>query len=224
MFQRLFIAVLFFLVCAGVSKAEQGWVNEPRLPGGDTPPKAMGIKTIVIDPGHGGWDHGTVSASGVMEKDLVLSISKALAKKLSRAFKAKVILTRTRDIYVPLPKRRAIAEEAKADIFLSIHANSSPKSHIRGIEVYYLSEMPSDEEAGKTAEAENRAGTEDSGDLTDLTKTLLDLVQTGQMEGSRLFSEKIASGLEFVGKERMRGIIYCFWFSFRNLHSAIVIR
>jgi N-acetylmuramoyl-L-alanine amidase len=157
---------------------------------------------------------GVSGASTVSkEKDLVLAISKILAKKLSQVFKAKVVLTRKSDTYVPLPKRTAVANDAHADLFLSIHANSSPKNQIKGIEVYFLSDMPSDAEAGETAEAENKAGaTGETEYLTDLDKTLLDLVQTSHVEGSRLFAEKVVSSLELDVREKLRGIKHAnFW-------------
>jgi len=207
----LFAALLTLM--PALSAAGEGWVNKPSLSDENAPSRSGGIQTIVIDPGHGGWDYGTVSASGIKEKDLVLSISKILAKKLSQVLKAKVVLTRKGDTYVPLPKRTAVANDAHAELFLSVHANSSPKDHIKGIEVYYLSEMPSDAEAGETAEAENKAGaTGDTEYLTDLDKTLLDLVQTSHVEGSRLFAERVVSSLELDVKERLRGIKHANFF------------
>ena len=219
----LFAALLNLM--PALSSAGEGWVNKPSLPVDDASSRAGSIQTIVIDPGHGGWDYGTVSASGIKEKDLVLAISKSLAKKLSQVFKAKVILTRKSDTYVPLPKRTAVANDTHADLFLSIHANSSPKSHIKGIEVYYLSEMPSDAEAGETAEAENKAGaTDDTEYLSDLDKTLLDLVQTTHVEGSRLFAERIVSSMELNVKERLRGIKHAnFWVLGRAEMPAILV-
>jgi len=224
MFLKILFAALLNLMPA-LSSAGEGWVNKPSLSGDDAPSGSGSIQTIVIDPGHGGWDYGTVSASGIKEKDLVLAISKSLAKKLSQVFKAKVILTRKSDTYVPLPKRTAVANDAHADLFLSIHANSSPKDYIKGIEVYYLSEMPSDAEAGETAEAENKAGaTDDTEYLSDLDKTLLDLVQTTHVEGSRLFAERIVSSMELNVKERLRGIKHAnFWVLGRAEMPAILV-
>lgn len=205
--------------------AGEGWVDEPALPGAEVRRTSEMLRTIVVDPGHGGWDHGTVSAGGIKEKDLVLSISKHLAKKLSRTFGAKVILTRTGDAYVPLPKRTTIANDAHADLFLSIHANSSPKRRIRGLEVYYLSEIPSDDDAQQTAQTENRAGgSEDMAYMSDLQKTLLDLVQTGYIEGSRLLAEKVVSGIELTSREKMRGIKHAnFWvLNFAEMPAVLV--
>jgi len=96
------------------------------------------IKTIVIDPGHGGQDPGAISCRGIKEKDLNLKIAKYLKEELGdRGFK--VILTRERDIFIPLQGRVDIAKRNKADIFISIHGNSSRTKRLRGTEVYYLS-------------------------------------------------------------------------------------
>jgi N-acetylmuramoyl-L-alanine amidase len=91
----------------------------------------------MIDPGHGGYDPGTSSVSGVQEKDLALAIARRLEHALSeRGLRAE--MTRTNDVFVPLPERTAIANRAGADLFVSIHLNWSPNTMTSGIEVYYL--------------------------------------------------------------------------------------
>lgn len=119
--------------------------------------RKLQLKTIVIDPGHGGKDPGAIGCRGTKEKDLVLSIAKYLASYLRKELKVKVLLTRETDIFVPLSERVDFANKAKADLFISIHANAhlSPKKH--GFEIYFLSEKASDAEAQAVANRENAA-------------------------------------------------------------------
>jgi N-acetylmuramoyl-L-alanine amidase len=92
---------------------------------------------IVVDAGHGGWDLGTVGRHGLLEKDLVLEIAQRLAKLLESRLAAEVILTRKDDNYVPLDERAEIANQAQADLFVSVHANYSDLPSARGVETYY---------------------------------------------------------------------------------------
>ena len=117
--------------------------------------KRARIKTIVIDPGHGGKDPGAIGPGGTKEKDVVLKIAHKLAKELHKNLKTRVILTRYHDIFLPLADRTAIANREKADLFISIHCNASLKSHTEGFEIYFLSEEASDEEAQAVANMEN---------------------------------------------------------------------
>jgi N-acetylmuramoyl-L-alanine amidase len=111
---------------------------------------------IVIDPGHGGKDPGCIGATGTKEKDIVLSVAKKLYDKLSGAgYNAS--MTRRNDTFLNLDTRSGIAEKKKADLFVSIHANSNPNKKVKGFSVYTLSKTASDAEAQKLAEAENAA-------------------------------------------------------------------
>lgn len=115
----------------------------------DTTPKpAIGpddkIDVIVIDAGHGGKDYGAVGQDGTREKDVVLDIARELAKTIRRDKEFKVIMTRDRDQYVSLDQRAKIANEAGADLFISIHANASPKKHVRGWNVFFLAPAKND--------------------------------------------------------------------------------
>jgi N-acetylmuramoyl-L-alanine amidase/putative methionine-R-sulfoxide reductase with GAF domain len=92
---------------------------------------------IVVDPGHGGWDLGTVGRRGLLEKDVVLEIAQRLAKLLESRLGAQVILTRNDDNYIPLDERAGIANQAQADLFVSVHANYSDLPSARGVETYY---------------------------------------------------------------------------------------
>jgi N-acetylmuramoyl-L-alanine amidase len=102
--------------------------------------RALGLKInrVVIDPGHGGHDQGTEGPKGLLEKDLVLDIALRVGKLVQDNMGAEVIYTRSDDTFVPLEGRTALANEKKADLFLSIHANSSPIAKISGVETYYL--------------------------------------------------------------------------------------
>ena len=93
---------------------------------------------IVIDPGHGGWDRGSVGPTGLLEKEVVLDVSERLSRLLKARLGADVILTRTDDSFVPLEARPALANSVSADLFLSIHGNSSSLKNIRGVETYYV--------------------------------------------------------------------------------------
>src|SRR5208282_3792860 len=92
---------------------------------------------IVVDAGHGGWDLGTVGRSGLLEKDLVLEIAQRLGKLLESRLGAEVILTRDDDNYIPLDERASMANQAQADLFISVHANYSDLPSARGVETYY---------------------------------------------------------------------------------------
>lgn len=125
------------------------------------------IKTIVIDPGHGGKDPGATSKSGLKEKEVVLDISRRLKKLIQKRLKKKVIMTRNRDIFIRLKKRTQIANENNADLFISVHVNSSPLRHTKGIEIYLLGRA-SDKGAIATAARENAASKEEAFDFQEM--------------------------------------------------------
>lgn len=112
--------------------------------------------TIVLDPGHGGDDEGARGAHGIVEKELVLDVARRLRDRLQRAG-LQVILTRDRDVYVPLEQRTAIANRARGDLFVSIHANAASERAARGIETFFLSLEASDDDARQVAARENAA-------------------------------------------------------------------
>ncbi|MEW6097396.1 MAG: N-acetylmuramoyl-L-alanine amidase [bacterium] len=114
------------------------------------------IKTIIIDPGHGGKDPGAVGKHGILEKDVVLAMAKRLAQLLINRLKdVKILLTRDSDYFVPLRERTGFANYKKGDLFISIHANAAFSSYASGFEVYYLS-PESDEKARALAAVENK--------------------------------------------------------------------
>ena len=112
--------------------------------------------TVVIDAGHGGEDEGAVGVGGAREKDVVLDVARRLAARL-RERRLRVVMTRDADVFVPLERRTAIANDARGDLFVSIHANAAtdPKAH--GVETYFLSLDATDEAAARLAERENGA-------------------------------------------------------------------
>ena len=111
-------------------------------------------KVIVIDPGHGGHDSGACGPKGLKEKDVVLDIALKVRDILSHEPNLKIVLTRDRDVFIPLPERTLIALKNDADLFVSIHANASPRSGARGIETY-LQNWTTEEEAIRVAAREN---------------------------------------------------------------------
>ncbi len=135
--------------------------------------RALGLKIgrIVIDPGHGGHDTGTIGPNGLEEKDLVLDVGRRLGKLLNTRLGADVIYTRKDDTFVPLEMRTAIANREQADLFVSIHANSSRDRDARGVETYYLN-FTSSREALDVAARENAVSEETIHELQDLVKKI----------------------------------------------------
>jgi N-acetylmuramoyl-L-alanine amidase len=156
----------------------------------------LGIRRIVIDPGHGGKDTGAV-AFGLKEKDIVLKVAKRVRKILKRGH-YEVFLTREKDVFIPLEERTAIANTKGADLFLSIHVNAHPKSWVRGVETFYLN-LAANPEAMRVAALENatssRSMSEMENILTDLMKNtkikessqLAEFIQTSMAEGLRRY-------------------------------------
>jgi len=126
--------------------------DAPYLPTAESRARSTGLR-VVIDPGHGGWDRGTVGPSGLEEKDLVLDVAQRLGKMISARLSAEVIYTRTDDTFIPLESRSAMANSAQADLFVSIHGNSSDYRSVRGVETFYM-------DPGSTARLEVVSATE----------------------------------------------------------------
>jgi len=135
--------------------------------------RALGLKInrIVIDAGHGGHDSGTLGPAGLEEKDVVLDVALRLGRLLKQRLGSDVIYTRGDDTFVPLETRTAIANQAQADLFISIHANSSPDSTARGVEVYYLN-FTSSADALEVAARENAVSDDSIHQLSDLVKKI----------------------------------------------------
>jgi N-acetylmuramoyl-L-alanine amidase len=135
--------------------------------------RALGLKIgrIVIDAGHGGHDSGTIGADGIEEKDVVLDVALRLGALLHERLGAEIIYTRSDDTFIPLETRTAIANKAQADLFISVHANSSPDDSARGVEVYYLN-FTSDPTALDVAARENAVSDQSIHQLSDLVKKI----------------------------------------------------
>ena len=155
--------------------------------------RALGLKInrIVIDPGHGGHDSGTLGPGGLEEKDVVLDVALRLGRLLRQRLGADVIYTRSDDTFIPLETRTAIANQAQADLFISIHANSSPDTAARGVEVYYLS-FTSSADALEVAARENATSDESIHQLSDLVKKI---ALQDKISESRAFAEDVDQSL-----------------------------
>jgi N-acetylmuramoyl-L-alanine amidase len=162
--------------------------------------RALGLKIgkIVIDPGHGGHDTGTIGPGGLEEKDLVLDVGRRLGKLLETRLGAEVVYTRKDDTFIPLETRTAVANQARADLFVSIHANSSRDPGARGVETYYLN-FTSSPEALEVAARENAVSEKSIYELQDLVKKIA-------------LKEKIEESREFAGDVQ------------QSLHSGLAVK
>ena len=159
----------------------------PTASGNRSLTRALGLKIgkIVIDAGHGGHDTGTIGPNGLQEKDVVLDVAKRLGRLLESRLGAEVIYTRQDDTFIPLETRTAIANRERADLFISIHANSSHDADARGVETYYLN-FTSSPEALEVAARENAVSEKSIHELQDLVKKIA-------------LKEKIEESREFAG-------------------------
>jgi|Deesub1362B_J571_1020462.scaffolds.fasta_scaffold00297_17 N-acetylmuramoyl-L-alanine amidase len=168
------------------------------------------IKTIVIDPGHGGSDRGARGPSGLLEKEVTLTIAKELKSIIERNLPFRVILTRTEDVNLSLEERASIANNQKADMFISIHANASYRKLARGSETYFLSLHASDEETRRLAYFENNSDQLEEEilpeNIDDIKLILWDLAQTSYLKQSSQLAESIQHELNYLLGTANRGI------------------
>lgn len=150
----------------------------------------LGIKTVVIDPGHGGKDPGA-SWRGLKEKNLVLDIARRLKPKLEKALGCKVLLTRNSDRFLPLEARTAFANTHDADLFISLHINAAASHRLNGVETYFLN-LASDEESMRVAAREN-ATTKRS--ISDLQVILNDLMLNSKINESNRLARSLHKGM-----------------------------
>jgi N-acetylmuramoyl-L-alanine amidase len=181
----------------------------PTESGSRTLTRALGLKIgrIVIDPGHGGHDTGTIGPTGLEEKDVVLDVGMKLRYLLERYTGCEVVMTRTDDTFIPLEERTAIANEKGADLFISIHANASHDETARGIETYYLN-FTSNSDALEVAARENASSQEAVHQLQDLIKKI---AMTEKIEESQDFARQVQREVysrvtKVSGAQRDRGI------------------
>lgn len=170
----------------------------------------QGVRTIVIDPGHGGLESGATSPSGTLEKDVVLEISRKLKTIIETNFAFHVELTRDKDVEVSLEDRAATANNLNAFLFLSIHANGSYRKNARGPETYYLSMNAPDKDARRLAYFENNAAELDesvsSSNTDEIQMILWDMAQSAYLQQSSRLAEKIQSELNLLFRTRDRGV------------------
>ena len=170
--------------------------------GGRSMIRVLGLKVgrIVIDPGHGGHDTGTEGPEGLREKDLVLDVSKRLGALIEERMNSEVIYTRSDDTFIPLEQRTEIANQAKADLFLSIHANSSPLRSVAGVETYYLNFTTS--KAALDLAARENAGSQKS--IFELQDLLEKIALRDKVDESREFANRIQSALYSFSSQKQR--------------------
>jgi N-acetylmuramoyl-L-alanine amidase len=175
------------------SSEETVHAADPTSEGQRSLVRALGLKVgrIVIDAGHGGHDSGTLGPGGIEEKDVVLDVALRVGRLLHQRLGAEIVYTRSDDTFIPLETRTAIANKAQADLFLSIHANSSPEPSARGVEAYYLN-FTSDPNALDVAARENALSSHSVHQLSDLVRkiTLKD-----KIDESREFAADVDASL-----------------------------
>lgn len=150
----------------------------------------LGVRRIVIDPGHGGKDPGAM-AHGLKEKDIVLQVARKAAEKLKSRYAYDVVLTRDDDRTLALEERTAIANTSKADLFISIHVNAHPRKTTRGIETFFLN-LATNTEAMRVAARENATSTHNISDLQDI---LTDLMQNSKIQESSILAQYVQNSL-----------------------------
>jgi N-acetylmuramoyl-L-alanine amidase len=171
--------------------------------------RTLGLKVgrIVIDPGHGGHDTGTVGPSGLQEKHLVLDIALKLKTLVEAKLGSEVLLTREDDTFIPLEERTAMANQSQADLFLSIHANSSRSRRVSGVETFFL-DFASSAEAEETAARENSSAQKTIFELQDLVQkiTLKEKVDESR-ELAQIVQKSVTSQLQKAHSQtRDRGV------------------
>lgn len=177
--------------------------------------KEKGYKIIIVDPGHGGMDYGAIGAYGLSEKNLTLAIARKLQEKINSIPGFRCILTRDGDYYVSLTRRRELAKEYDADLFVSIHLNApgtpSRRNVARGTEIYYLSyDAPTDETARLVAERENTVdflyNNENIENKDTLSLIFTDLTMTDLVNNSSFLGGLILDNLKQIGYIESRGV------------------
>jgi N-acetylmuramoyl-L-alanine amidase len=171
--------------------------------------RSGGLRTVVIDPGHGGEEVGALGPGGAMEKDVTLGIARKLRSALVNGLGVQAFLTRDRDVGVPLDERAAFANNYKADLFISIHANASRSHGAKGSEVYFLSYQSTDEESRRLAASEGAIEMSSGAGVaagSDLALILWDMAQAEHLEASSALATRIQEELADVTGSQGRGI------------------
>jgi N-acetylmuramoyl-L-alanine amidase len=160
----------------------------------DLPP-AGGLRAIVIDPGHGGDETGAKGSQGIVEKNITLAVARRLKAALETRLGVRVLLTREGDQTVPLDQRAALANNNKADLFLSLHANASLRPSVSGAEVFFLSLTEYGDEALEAAHAPSETLPVLGGGNRDIEVVLWDMAQARHIEQSAAFARSIEASL-----------------------------
>ena len=193
----------------GMARGEPGKAARRTSSGDSSLTRVLGLKVarVVIDAGHGGHDQGTVGPHGLLEKDLVLDVALRVGKLVESQMGAEAIYTRTDDTFVPLEGRTALANEKKADLFLSIHANSSPVPSTAGIETYFLNFTES-KDALDVAARENASSQKTVFELRDLIQTITahDKAEESQEFASRVQAALYSFSARSIPSSRNRGV------------------
>lgn len=171
-------------------------------------PEVAGIRTVVIDPGHGGGEVGAQGPGGTLEKDVTLAIARKLRAALVNNLGLQAFLTRDKDLEVPLDDRAAFANNYKADLFVSIHANASRAAGAKGSEVYFLSYQASDDESRRIAAMEGGAipTVARAPVASDVALILWDMAQAEHLEESSTLASRIQEELAGVTGSEGRGV------------------
>ncbi len=181
----------------------------PTSMGNRTMTRMLGLKIgrIVIDPGHGGHDTGTIGRGGLREKDLVLGVALELRRLLEDKLGAEVILTRETDVFVPLEERTALANQKKADLFLSIHANSASNKNTSGVETYFLNFARSAADR-EIAARENAASARSVHELQDLVRKIAQAEKSAESrELAAILQKRLHAGLQpMLPSSKNRGV------------------
>jgi N-acetylmuramoyl-L-alanine amidase len=165
------------------------------------------VRTVVIDPGHGGENPGARGPGGTVEKDIALAIARRLRSELVNARGLQVFLTRDKDVDMELDDRTAIANNYKADLFVSIHANASRARGAKGSEVYFLSYQASDDDSRRIAQLEGAAEPLPGASVgSDLALILWDMAQAEHLEESSALASRIQEELAVVTGSEGRGV------------------
>lgn len=186
------------LLALAVGAAAGGWPAEPAHARAARR-RRKPVRTIALDPGHGGPDPGAISPRGIYEKSITLATARELAARLTATGRYRALLTRQRDVFVPLRERVARARAHRAELFLSIHADALPDASMRGLSVYTLSEQASDRETAALAIRENKddfvAGIKLSQQPREIGAILLDLARRQTSNQSLAFARAIVDEL-----------------------------
>lgn len=157
----------------------------------------LGVKKIVLDPGHGGKDPGAM-AFGLKEKDIVLDVAKRLSPILKKELGCEVVLTRKDDTFISLEERTALANTNNADLFISLHINAHPSAKVRGMETYYLN-LTTNAEAMRVAARENATSTHQMSELQDI---LSDIMKNSKIDESSRLAQQVHNSIILEADKR----------------------